>query len=250
MKKILGLITIYILMLACNVYANDNNSGNEEGNSEYVQPDNGGSDSNNNSSPSSVNNSGNSSSVASGGTATGGQGGNGFGGKGGAAYSGAVGIGAALSGANSYSGANVAGANTNTSGASSASVGRIINQGSTYNQVQQVPFAYAPSTNVGSGKYRCNDGASLGVSSGFGAISGGLPVTDDLCQQLVMADWLADHNLMQEACEMMLMDERVAEVFKKTGRTCKPVIVQPTRVVRQFMDPNLDFKLESIFNNR
>lgn len=128
-----------------------------------------------------------------------------------------------------------------------------------FNTPRQTPMAYSPPTAVGYNPYKCTDSATLGVSSAFGAISGGMPVTDSVCEKLVMADYLARVAFEEEACEMLKSIPEMAEVFHKTNRVCKKPVVSarapislntPTDNQWDKMISQRDLMLNAISNHR
>jgi len=105
---------------------------------------------------------------------------------------------------------------------------RGINASSTFNQVRQTPFAYAPTVSLGVNPYKCKDSVSLGGAFSGAALSGGFPVDDGVCEMLVLADYLKSLGFPVEACEMVMEDERIAKVFKKTGKSCSALVAVQT----------------------
>jgi hypothetical protein len=107
-------------------------------------------------------------------------------------------------------------------GIAGASTGNV-NASSSYNQVRQTPFAYAPSNAVGYNPFKCTDTASLGASAGFGAISGGMPINDATCKFFVKVDFLFRNGFVEEGCELLLTDDELAPIFLKTHRECSRI---------------------------
>jgi hypothetical protein len=101
--------------------------------------------------------------------------------------------------------------------------GFAINEGNstTFNQVQQTPFAYAPGLAQSFSQDNCANTASLGVSAGFGAISGGAPVESDSCNRRKdVTLWLVTGQ-NRIACERMTDDDANMEAMKRAGMDCK-----------------------------
>lgn len=143
-----------------------------------------------------------------------------------------------------------AGNNTLNGGTTSTSV---VTGGTNFNQVRQTPFAYSPAITLGYNPYKCKDSVSLGVSAGFGAIGGGMPVGDDTCELLVKADYLVTKGYTRESCLMLLKDPDMQDVFRQTGNACRAIVVTPAAreyIPPRFIDPDAGYKLDSIYQHK
>ena len=104
------------------------------------------------------------------------------------------------------------------------------------NQVHQVPMAWSPNMAMSASQENCNNSASLGVSAGFGAISGGVPINDDDCTRRRDAILWANLGQMRIACERMIQDSGNADAMQAAGATCAsltavqvaPLVVAPS----------------------
>jgi hypothetical protein len=101
--------------------------------------------------------------------------------------------------------------------------GFAVNEGNSvqFNQVQQTPFAYAPGLAQSFSQDNCANTASVGVSAGFGAISGGAPVESDSCNRRKdVTLWLVTGQ-NRIACERMTDDDANMDAMKRAGMDCK-----------------------------
>ena len=87
-------------------------------------------------------------------------------------------------------------------------------------QVRQTPMAWAPNMAMSASQENCNNSASLGVSAGFGAISGGVPINDNDCTRRRDAILWANLGQMRIACERMAQDDGNKAAMKSAGVTC------------------------------
>lgn len=175
-------------------------------------------------------------------TNEGGKGGNAYGGdsnsrssssaQGGSALAGALAVSgnknttSSLSQGSQATGGSVRGINGNSSTFTNVSV-----RGSTYNQVRQTPFAYSPGMSSSFSQENCANSASVGVSAGFGAIGGGVPVESDGCNRRRDVQlWLATQQ-NRVACERMIQDEDNAKALKAAGLDCKRITAQEVVMV-------------------
>jgi len=114
-------------------------------------------------------------------------------------------------------------ANSASEGGKGGDGGDAVNEGNrtTFNQVQQTPFAYAPGLAQSFSQDNCANTASIGVSAGFGAISGGAPVESDSCNRRKdVALWLVvGQNRI--ACERFTDDDKNKDAMKAAGMDCK-----------------------------
>jgi len=118
------------------------------------------------------------------------------------------------------------------------------------NYPKQTPFAYSPGIAQSFSQDNCANSASLGVSAGFGAVSGGAPVESDACNRRKdVALWLATGQ-NRIACERMIQDEENLEAMKKAGLDCDKLtkVTPAVYVPPKFIDPDQNYKLDSIFN--
>lgn len=97
-----------------------------------------------------------------------------------------------------------------------------------HHQVRQTPMAWSPGLAMSMSQENCNNSASLGVSAGFGAISGGVPINDNDCTRRRDAILWANLGQMRIACERMVQDEGNLDAMRAAGTNCaeltKPVV--------------------------
>ena len=91
---------------------------------------------------------------------------------------------------------------------------------SNYHQVRQTPMAWSPNMAMSASQENCNNSASLGVSAGFGAVSGGVPINDNDCTRRRDAILWANLGQMRIACERMVQDSDNASAMKAAGTNC------------------------------
>lgn len=97
-----------------------------------------------------------------------------------------------------------------------------------HQQVRQTPMAWSPGLAMSMSQENCNNSASLGVSAGFGAISGGVPINDNDCTRRRDAILWANLGQMRIACERMIQDSGNLDAMRAAGTNCaeltKPVV--------------------------
>jgi hypothetical protein len=122
----------------------------------------------------------------------------------------------------------VSGDSTSSSGDSTSSSG---GSSVTVNQriPRQAPMAWAPGLAAGFSQFNCGNSASIGVSSPFGAIAGGMPIVGDDCVRLHDVVMLMSLQQNRIACERMMQHEGNAAAMKAAGTNCEelttPVVV-------------------------
>lgn len=129
----------------------------------------------------------------------------------------ATAIGTGIAGASSESTSISGSTSTSSTGNNSANVSGGNTQ---FNQVRQTPFAYSPGMASSFSQDNCNNSASLGVSAGFGAIGGGMPIASDDCNRRLDAKLWASFGQNRIACERMAQSEENKEAMKAAGVDC------------------------------
>jgi len=91
-------------------------------------------------------------------------------------------------------------------------------------------MAWAPGLAAGFSQFNCGNSASVGVSSPFGAIAGGMPIVGDDCVRLHDVVMLMSLQQNRIACERMMQHEGNAAAMKAAGTTCEE-LTAPVAVV-------------------
>jgi len=132
---------------------------------------------------------------------------------------------------NAGSVANATGGNGGAGGNSqNVNGGNANTQSTTYNQVRQTPFAYSPGLANSFSQENCANSASVGVSAGFGAIGGGVPVDNDGCNRRRDALIWAGFGQNRVACEVMAGDDNNLQAMQRAGVTCASLTTTPSPV--------------------
>lgn len=115
-------------------------------------------------------------------------------------------------------------ANTIDAASKSTSTGGNVNLAIQQNQVRQAPMAFAPNMVPSYSQANCASSASIGVSTPFGAIAGGIPIDGDNCDRRLDSAYYQSAGLGRVACERMRQDERNDEAMKAAGMTCADAV--------------------------
>jgi hypothetical protein len=90
-------------------------------------------------------------------------------------------------------------------------------------QVRQAPIAFAPNMVPSYSQANCANSGSIGISTPFGAIAGGLPVDNDNCDRRLDSAYYQTSGLPRVACERMRQFDKNAEAMEAAGATCAEV---------------------------
>lgn len=131
----------------------------------------------------------------------------------------------ATANSSSTSGASISGMNGN-GGQSNVTTGDV---STSFNstQVRQTPFAYSPGLSSSFSQENCANSASVGVSAGFGAIGGGVPIQSDDCNRRRDAQMWAAFGQNRIACERMAQSPENQEAMRKAGVDCAYLTREP-----------------------
>jgi hypothetical protein len=115
-------------------------------------------------------------------------------------------------------------ANNIDAASKSTSTGGNVNLAIQQNQVRQTPMAFAPNMVPSYSQSSCASSASVGISTPFGAIGGGIPIDGDNCDRRLDSAYYQSAGLGRVACERMRQHERNDEAMKAAGMTCADAV--------------------------
>jgi hypothetical protein len=121
---------------------------------------------------------------------------------------------------------SASGADSNSM-ASAGSSSVSINQ----NIPRQAPMAWAPGMAAGFSPFNCENSASIGLSSPFGAIAGGMPITASDCVRHHDVMMFMAWQQYRVACERMIQHEGNAAALRAAGTTCEQMATPVAAVV-------------------
>jgi hypothetical protein len=125
---------------------------------------------------------------------------------------------------------------------------KITDVGNTNNSFpRQTPIAYAPGLSTSFSQQNCTSSASIGISAPFGAIGGGVPISDDNCDRRADSIRWQELQAIAVSCNRMVIDsDKNMEALKASGLTCNDIKAlfiaapAPANVVNAVGTPALD----------
>jgi hypothetical protein len=108
---------------------------------------------------------------------------------------------------------------------------------------RQAPMAWAPGLAAGFSQFNCGNSASIGVSSPFGAIAGGMPIVGDDCVRLHDVVMLMSLQQNRIACERMMQHPGNADAMRAAGTTCEELTAPVAVPVANYAErhPSADY---------